>query len=98
MAPNEIWESAQAHHRQVTPSAAEVELSFLETIAEIEGCDIEDLPRLWPAIGDILQHGFTTPPPQSANLLLEFTYAGYRIRLEQTGAATLVKLPTPEDE
>lgn len=97
MASNDLWESDRAYRRQLTPSPEDVELTFLEVVAEVEGCEISDLPRLWPAIDSLLQHGFTSPPDESAEVAIEFTYAGYRARIDQTGAATLVKLSAAGD-
>lgn len=97
MASNDLWESDRAYSRQLTPSPEDVELAFLEAIAEVEGCEISDLPRLWPALDSLLQHEFTSPPAQSAEVAIEFTYAGYRARIDQTGTATLVKLSASGD-
>lgn len=93
MPPEEFWESDRVITRVLDPSPAAVEVSFLETVAEVEGCDVDDLPRLWPALGSVLERGFATPPADATELRLEFTYAGYRVRLDRTGHATLVKLP-----
>ncbi|WP_255196549.1 HalOD1 output domain-containing protein [Halorarius litoreus] len=85
------------HRRPFDPAVRNVELSFLEMVADVADCDIDDLPRLWPTLGGLLQHSFATPPADATAVTVEFTYFGYRIRLDSDGEAALVELPADAD-
>ncbi len=51
-----------------------------------------DLPPLYDRIDHMVKQLFTSPPPPDAQVELEFSYFGYRIRLDQGGNASVRKL------
>lgn len=80
--------AGHVHRGTIDPTTEEVELTFLELVADVADCELDDLPRLWPTLGDVLRHAFATPPAESADLELEFTYFGYRIHVDRAGTIT----------
>lgn len=89
------------YHRKVTPDADEANRSLLRLLADVEGCEVTDLPPLYEQVDHLVEHLFTDPPPASAQAELEFSYHGYRVELDQTGNVSLMKLaeepPEPEE-
>lgn len=45
--------------------------SLLHVIAELEGCEVEDLPPLYDYVDHLLEDLFTTPPPPKAQARVE---------------------------
>lgn len=79
-------------HRQVASEAEEANERLLRLIANLENCDVTDLPPLYDQIDHMVEHLFTEPPPADAQVELKFTYHGYRIELDQSGDVTLMKV------
>jgi hypothetical protein len=79
-------------HRKVTPEAEEANESLLRLIANLERCEVTDLPPLYDQIDHMVEHLFTEPPPTDAQAELEFSYHGYRIELDQTGDVKFMKI------
>ncbi|WP_115863959.1 HalOD1 output domain-containing protein [Halorussus litoreus] len=80
------------YHRKVTPDAEEANQSLLRLLANVENCEVTDLPPLYEQIDHMVEHLFTQPPPDDAQAELTFSYHGYRIELDQTGNVSLMKL------
>lgn len=87
------------YHRKVTPDAGEANQSLLRLLANVENCEVNDLPPLYGQIDHMVAHLFTDPPPGDAQAELSFSYHGYRIELDQTGNVSFMKLAerTPVD-
>lgn len=83
------------YRRKVEPDPDEPYLSFLHTIAEVEGCSIDDLPPLYDYVDHLVEHLFSTPPPAKAQVQMEFTYYNYRVNLDQEGNLSLMKQSEP---
>lgn len=83
----------QIYHRTVEPETERANERLLRHIAELEDCEMTDLPPLYDRIDDLLQNVFDFPPPSEAQAELEFSYYGYRITVDQTGEVSLMKLP-----
>jgi hypothetical protein len=79
------------YHRTVEPETERANERVLGHIAELEGCELTDMPPLYDRIDDLLRNIFDSPPPSEAEL--EFSYYGYRITIDQTGRVSLMKLP-----
>lgn len=79
-------------HTQIEPDSTTSEYSFLELIAERRGVDIETLPPLYDEVDHFLETLFTDPPSKQAQIELEFTYCGFRIRIDQSGHVMLLEL------
>ena len=83
----------QIHHRTVEPEPERANERLLRHVADLEGCELTDLPPLYNRIDDLLNDIFDSPPPSEAQAELEFSYYGYRITIDQTGDLSLMKLP-----
>ena len=80
------------YHRKVTPDVEEANQSLLRLVANLENCEVTDLPPLYDRVDHLVDHLFTSPPPPEAQAELEFSYVGYRIRIDQSGNVSLKKL------
>lgn len=63
---------------------------LLELVAGLQGVDIEELPSFYTETDHVVESLFTTPPSRRSQMQLEFSYAGYRITLNQDGTVELV--------
>lgn len=88
----ETPDERKIYHRKVTPDPDEANQSLLRSIADLERCAVTDLPPLYEQVDHLIEHLFNSPPPPEAHAELQFSYHGYRIELDQTGNATLMKL------
>lgn len=80
---------------EIEPDPETAEYDLLEIIADLDGVDITDLPSLYDQMDHFVETLFETPPAPEAQLELSFSYAGYRISVDQTGAVTLVNVKNP---
>jgi hypothetical protein len=85
-------EDERTVHRQFDTEEDDPVFDVVETIAELEGKPMEQLPSLHATVDDILEHVFSEPPAPEAQVEIGFTYAGYRIKLFQDGRATFLKV------
>lgn len=76
--------------RRIDPNPETAEYDFLSIVADVEGTTIDDLPSLWEDIDNLVQHVFEHPPADDAQVEVSFSYAGYRVSVDQTGGVTLV--------
>lgn len=83
----------QIYHRTVEPETERANERLLRHIANLEGCDVTDLPPLYNRIDDMIQNIFGSPPPSEAQAELEFSYYSYRITIDQSGSVSLMKIP-----
>lgn len=95
----ESGDDARMHHRKLTPDAETANRRLLRLLANVENCEVNDLPPLYGQIDHMVEYLFTDPPPGDAQAELAFSYHGYRIELDQTGNVSLMKLAerTPVD-
>ncbi len=84
--------------RQVDPVPGEANVRLLETIADVEGVDATDLPRLYPWLDEILKNLFSDPPADEAQTEVTFSYYGYRFTVTQDGRITMRKLGSLPDD
>ncbi|WP_205254576.1 MULTISPECIES: HalOD1 output domain-containing protein [Halorussus] len=82
----------EIYHRKVTPDVEEATRSLLRLVANLENCEVTDLPPLYDCIDHMVEHLFDSPPSPEAQTELEFSYFGYRIRIDQSGNVSLKKL------
>jgi hypothetical protein len=76
--------------RQIRPSSDTSEYDLLEIVADVEGCEIEELPSLYKEVEHVVETLFKTPPSMSAQMSISFSYAGYRITIDRSGSVKLV--------
>jgi len=84
------------HHFEFDPTDNEPTYVIVETVADLEGVSSDQLPSLYDTIDHIADHVFADPPISEAQVQVTFTYAGYRITLNQDGSATFLKIPSPD--
>ena len=62
-------------------------VAVVSALAEIERTPVEELPPLYDCIDHILEHLYSNPPADEADVQISFTYNDYRITVEQDGKA-----------
>ena len=79
-------------HTTIDPDAGSSEYAFCQLIADIEGVDVETLPPLYDEVDHFVETLFRDPPSKQAQVELTFSYYGYRVRLDQSGHVTLLRV------
>ncbi|MDH5019516.1 HalOD1 output domain-containing protein [Halobacterium rubrum] len=84
----------------IDPHPDTAEFDLLAGIAEVEGVDMDELPSLYTAVNRFVEELFGEPPSATAHVELSFSYAGYRVNVDQNGHIRLVpvKESLPEEE
>ena len=94
--PDDFEEGSDApeqriYRRQIQVDPADPYLAIVHPIAEIEGCEVEDLPPLYNYVDHLLENLFSTPPSEKSQVQLSFSYYNYRIQLDQQGHMTIIR-------
>ncbi|AQL44531.1 hypothetical protein BV210_09785 [Halorientalis sp. IM1011] len=79
-------------HRRIEPDPADADYRLLQLIAEVEGIDVTELPPIYDRIDHLVTRMYEDPPSAEAQAQLKFSYAGYRITLDQDGNVSLIKI------
>lgn len=79
-------------HRQFDPSENQPVYDVVQTVAELEGVSMEELPSTHETIDGLIDDLYSNPPVPAARAVVAFTYAGYRIKLHQNGEATFERV------
>jgi len=79
-------------HRSIEPKESREHERVLGVIADIEDCDLTDLPPIYGRIDDVLEDLFSDPPVREAQVEISFSYYGYRVSVDQEGEMTLRRL------
>ncbi|ELZ13493.1 hypothetical protein C479_01571 [Halovivax asiaticus JCM 14624] len=87
----------QAHddeivHRELNTDRAEPAVAIAEVVAELEGKQPDELTPTYNCIDGVISKLYSNPPSPAAQITVEFTYSGYRITVEQSGAAEFVQV------
>jgi hypothetical protein len=82
---------------QITPDEEAAEFDFLEIVAELEGREMDELPSLYTEVDHLLETLFQTPPSQQSQVKISFSYAGYRITIDQQGGIELIPVKKSDD-
>lgn len=85
----------QATHWEFDVNQKDPEVDVVEIVAELEGVDTTQLSTLFRTIDNLIKQLYSQPPSPQAQMTLEFSYEGYRIRLNQDGHATFMKVAGP---
>ena len=72
------------------------EINVAEVIAKLEDRDSADLPPVYDIIDHLIQTLFSDPPDPKAQVVIQFSYEGYRVNLNQDGHATFMKIAGSE--
>ncbi|MDG5775744.1 HalOD1 output domain-containing protein [Haloarculaceae archaeon H-GB2-1] len=85
-------EDGPTYHYTFDPSLQDPVYDVVETIADLEGVEVDELPSVHETVDGMVDNVFSNPPAPEAQVEVSFTYAGYRIRLHQDGNATFIKV------
>ena len=77
-------------YREIDPERS-VEIEVVRAVADLEGVDPIDLPDIYSTVDHLLEH-VSDPPDDDAKARIEFTYAGYRIAVNQDGRTSFRKV------
>ena len=66
-------------------------MQVTEIVAELEGTEVDELFPIYEQLDDVLDNIFSEPPSPEAQLVITFSYEGYRITIEQDGHGKFVK-------
>ena len=77
-------------HRELDTDREEPAVSIAEVVADLKGTPVTELPPTYDCIGGMVSELYSNPPEPEAQVTVEFTYSGYRITVEQSGAAEFV--------
>lgn len=78
--------------RTIDPNSETAEYDLLEIIAEEDGVEMDELPSLYEQVGHFVGQLFDDPPSDEAQMEIQFSYAGYRVKVSQEGHVTLVEV------
>lgn len=79
-------------HRQLDSDVDSPAVAVVETVAELEGKDVNEVSTAYECIDGTLEGLFSTPPAPEAQIEVMFSYEGYRITVEQNGTAEFVQV------
>lgn len=77
-------------HRKLNTDRADPTVAIAEIVAELEGKQADELTVAYDCIDGMISELYSNPPAPEAQMTVEFTYSGYRITVEQSGAAKFV--------
>jgi len=75
---------------RIGPRSETAESDFLEVVARLEEVDATDLPSLYREVDHAVENLFKRPPSADAQMEIAFSYAGYRVTIDQRGNVRLV--------
>jgi len=76
----------------IEPDPRTVEHDLLELIAESEGKAIDELPSFYDQVDHFVEMLFKRPPSPESQMQIAFSYAGYRVTVNQKGEVTLLNV------
>ncbi|MFC6725262.1 HalOD1 output domain-containing protein [Halobium palmae] len=79
-------------HRQLRTDREDPAAAVAEVVAELDGRRADELTATYRCIDGVLGNLFSEPPSPDAQMEVTFTYEGYRVTVEQDGAAKFVKV------
>lgn len=79
-------------HRELDTTRDSPGAAIAEIVAGLEDTDSDELASVWRRIDDMLRPLFSDPPSPDTQLVVTFSYEGYRITVEQNGTARFVKI------
>lgn len=85
-------EEMAATHWEFDVDREDPEVNVVEVIAKLEGRDNTDLPPIYNTIDHLIETLFSEPPAPEAQAVIQFSYHGYRVTLNQDGHATFMKI------
>lgn len=81
-----------ATHWEFDVGQEDPEIEVAEVVAELEGVGSTDLSPVYDSIDHLIETLFSDPPAAEAQAVIQFSYEGYRVNLNQDGHATFMKI------
>lgn len=78
-------------HRELDTERETPVVEIAEIVSEIEDIPHQELTTTYEHLDHLLDELFSTPPVPEAQVVVSFTYEGYRIKVEQDGSAQLIR-------
>jgi len=78
--------------RKLDPARENPGAQIAQIVADLEDEDPAQLTTMYGCVDGVIDHVLSDPPSQEAQLVVEFTYEGYRITIEQDGTVRFVKV------
>ncbi|WP_440763692.1 HalOD1 output domain-containing protein [Natronorubrum sp. DTA7] len=85
-------EEMAATHWEFDVDQEDPAIDVVAVVAELEGKDGIDLPPIYNTIDHLIEKLFSEPPAAESQAVIQFSYEGYRINLNQDGQATFMKI------
>jgi hypothetical protein len=79
-------------HRELNTDREEPAVAVAEVVADLKGKRVDELTATYDCIDGMISELYSNPPSPEAQMTVEFTYSGYRITVEQSGAAKFVQV------
>ena len=77
-------------HRTLSTDDDDPAVDVAKVVAELEDVKPDELPTTYNCIDGMLDELYAEPPSPDAQMEVSFTYAGYRITVEQNGDAKFI--------
>ncbi|WP_336001826.1 HalOD1 output domain-containing protein [Halorientalis halophila] len=84
------WGRDGFYRDHIRPSRETSEFELIEIISELETKESDELPPLYDEVGHLIEMLYNNPPSQQAQVEMSFSYAGYRITIDQRGNLKLI--------
>lgn len=78
----------EAVHRTFDRDREDPMYAVTETVAELKGVESDRLEPLYGCLDHVVDHIFSDPPDEEADLRVTFSYEGFRVTIDQDGHAT----------
>ena len=62
----------------------------IQTVADLKDVEQDELQPFYTEVDHIVDNLYKDPPAAQAQVIIEFSYEGYRIKLRQDGSATFI--------
>lgn len=83
---------------EIAPDPATAEHDLLAIVADLEGSAIDELPSFYDQVDHFVEMLYKRPPSDEAQMEISFSYAGYRISMDQQGRVTILNVKRTREE
>lgn len=70
----------------------------IQTVADLKDVEQNELQPFYNEVDHIVDNLYQNPPAAQAQVIIEFSYEGYRIKLRQDGSATFIPVTETDRE
>ena len=78
-------------HEELDTDVKNPAVEIVRVVADLKNVDTSELSTVWDCIDGMLDHLFSNPPSDEAQIDVTFSYEGFRITVEQNGHAKFVE-------